>query len=108
MVDPLRAVCGESLRCWPTRMAKMRTVGADGGTAVCGCCRECQLTAMTMFGLSYEGALLTCGRFSTCERPARPLWSTPTAALLMLGMLMMLMSSPITLLAMMRLLLGRK
>ncbi len=34
--------------------------------------------------------------------------STPTAALLMLGMLMMLMSSPTMLLAMMRLLLGRK
>ncbi len=68
----LRAVFGESLQCWPMRMAKllralhgprgqcvmlmlakMRTVGADGGTAVCGCCRECQPTVMTMFGLSY-------------------------------------------------------
>ena len=26
-----------------------------------------------MFGLSYEGVLLTCGRSSTCERRARPL-----------------------------------
>ena len=58
-------------------LAKMRTVGADGGTAMCGCCRECQPTAMTMFGLSYEGALLTCGRSSTCERRARSLCVDP-------------------------------
>jgi hypothetical protein len=95
LVDPLRAVRGESLRCRPTWMtkllrallgpngqwlmliAKMRTVGADGGTVVCGCCRECQPTAMTMFGLSYEGALLTCGRSSTCERRARSLCVDP-------------------------------
>jgi hypothetical protein len=40
-------------------LAKMRTVSTDGGAAVCGCCRECQLAAMTIFGLSCEGALLT-------------------------------------------------
>ncbi len=82
LVDLMRVLHGPRGQWLMLMLAKMRTVGADGGSAtVCGC----------------------CWRFSTCERRVRPLWSTPTAALLMLWMLM---SSPIMLLAMLWLLLA--